>query len=76
MKAETERDRNVALAKEYFSRGDARRADLLNLFHPQFQLYFAKFGIKRGPRVHVYLDPDYTSEDAPRFHWGREGRTW
>ena len=27
-------------------------------------------------RVHVYLDPDYVSEDEPRFRWGREGRTW
>ena len=27
-------------------------------------------------RVHVYLDPDYTSEDTARFRWGREGRTW
>jgi hypothetical protein len=27
-------------------------------------------------QVHVYLDPDYVSEDAPRFLWGRDGRTW
>ena len=27
-------------------------------------------------RVHIYLDPDYTSEDEARFHWGRQGRTW
>ena len=147
MTAETEEDRNIAMAKEYFIRGDARRADLVDLFHPEFQLYFPKFGIKHGPqafmemvsgfagelqsiehnvsnynfiatgpyvvvegttrgsmtngksweagktpggrfcnvfefrdnliaRVHVYLDPDYTSEDEPRFRWGREGRTW
>src|SRR5579859_4097297 len=27
-------------------------------------------------RCHVYLDPDYVSEDEPRFRWGREGREW
>ena len=27
-------------------------------------------------RVHIYLDPDYVSEDTPRFHWGQDGRTW
>ena len=24
--------------------------------------------------IHVYLDPDYTGEDAPRFRWGRDRR--
>jgi len=147
MKADNAEDRNLSMAKEYFIRGDAGRADILELFHPEFQLYFPKFGIKRGPqafmellsgfagtlksiehdfskynfivtganvvvegttrgsmtngksweagktpggrfcnvfefrdnlivRVHVYLDPDYVSEDEPRFRWGREGRTW
>lgn len=27
-------------------------------------------------RLHVYLDPDYLGEDAPRFRWGRENRRW
>jgi hypothetical protein len=27
-------------------------------------------------RLHIYLDPDYVSEDAPRFLWGKEDRTW
>jgi hypothetical protein len=27
-------------------------------------------------RVHIYLDPDYASEDQPRFLWGLDGRTW
>lgn len=27
-------------------------------------------------RVHVYLDPDYLGDDADRWRWGREGRTW
>ena len=26
--------------------------------------------------VHVYLDPDYTGEDAARFYWGVDGRQW
>ena len=32
----------------------------------------------RGDRLsslHVYLDPDYTGEDLPRFRWGMN-RTW
>lgn len=51
MRAGKEQDRNVALAREYFVRGDAGRADLMELFHPEFQLYFPKFGIKRGPQA-------------------------
>jgi hypothetical protein len=138
---------NIAIAKEYFRRADAGRADLLDLMTEDVQLYFPKFGIGRGrkafgemaagiggvfewvehdcstynficagpyvvvegttrgalkngkswkagetpggrfcnvfefkggliSRVHIYLDPDYTSEDSERFRWGREGRTW
>ena len=55
MRAEREEDRNVAMAKEYFVRGDAGRADLLDLFHPEFQLYFPKFGIRRGPQAFTEL---------------------
>ena len=32
----------------------------------------------RGDRIsslHIYLDPDYTGEDAPRFRWG-SNRKW
>ena len=147
MASERVEDRNVAMTKEYFVRGDARRADYLELFHSEFQLYFPKFGIGHGrqslldmvagfngelesiehdfstytfiatgpyvvvegttrgsmtngksweggktpggrfcnvfefrdnliARVHVYLDPDYVSEDDARFRWGREGRSW
>ena len=31
----------------------------------------------RGDRVaslHIYLDPDYTSDDEPRFRWGKQRR--
>ena len=55
MKDERAEDRNIAMAKEYFVRGDAGRADLLDLFHPEFQLYFPKFGIKRGPQAFTEL---------------------
>jgi ketosteroid isomerase-like protein len=24
--------------------------------------------------IHIYLDPDYTGEDAPRFRWGSDRR--
>ncbi|QYE36355.1 nuclear transport factor 2 family protein [Polymorphobacter sp. PAMC 29334] len=27
-------------------------------------------------RVHIYLDPDYGSDDRARFAWGTEGREW
>jgi SnoaL-like domain len=27
-------------------------------------------------RVHIYLDPDYGGEDAERFLWGHDNRTW
>jgi hypothetical protein len=34
-----------------------------------------KFRGNRIAIVHVYLDPDYTGEDAPRFRWGTN-RKW
>ncbi len=139
-------ERNIEMTKEYFRRGDAQDPTVLDLFHPELQYYFPKFGIGHGPqammemvggfagvlesiehdytkylyvardphvivegttrgrmqgkdweagktpggrfcnvfefrdgliaRCHVYLDPDYTGEDEPRFRWGKEGRTW
>jgi hypothetical protein len=35
---------NLALVIEYFARGDAGRADLLDLFDEQVEFYFPKFG--------------------------------
>ena len=29
----------------------------------------------RIARLHIYLDPDYTGEDEPRFRWGKN-RAW
>jgi hypothetical protein len=34
-----------------------------------------KFDGDRISSVHIYLDPDYTVEDAPRFRWGKN-RKW
>jgi ketosteroid isomerase-like protein len=39
---------NVQLVKEYFVRGDAGRADLLDLFTDDVEIYFPKFGIGHG----------------------------
>ena len=50
------------MAKQYFLRGDARRADLLDLFHPEFQLYFPKFGIKRGPQAFMEMVSGFAGE--------------
>lgn len=27
-------------------------------------------------RMHIYLDPDYGSDDHARFLWGQDGRKW
>ena len=32
------------------------------------------FRSDRIASIHIYLDPDYTGEDAPRFRWGRHRR--
>jgi ketosteroid isomerase-like protein len=137
----------IATAKEYFRRGDAGRADLVDLFTDDVQIYFPKFGIGKGKeaiaelagglmgaldsiahdidsylyhpsgnhltvegttrgvaknglawsggetaggrfcsvfefrdgliaRMHIYMDPDYVSEDRGRFLWGVDGRRW
>jgi hypothetical protein len=34
-----------------------------------------KFGGDRIASLHIYLDPDYTGEDASRFRWGKN-RNW
>jgi len=62
MSTSTQEDRNIALTKEYFVRGDARRQDLLELFHPEFQLYFPKFGIGRGPEAFLQMVSGFAGE--------------
>ena len=34
-----------------------------------------KFSGDRISSLHIYLDPDYTGDDAPRFRWGTN-RNW
>ncbi len=135
----------IATVKQYFRRGDAGRADLVEGFSNDFQFYFPKFGVGQGKtefmdfitglvgslnslahdmdgmtfiesgdsvvvegltygedrlggcweggktpggrfcsvfqfrgdlivRMHIYLDPDYTSRDQGRFLWGKDRR--
>lgn len=33
-----------------------------------------KFRDGRISSIHIYLDPDYTSDDEARFHWGKNRR--
>lgn len=136
----------VDVVKQYYIRSDQGRADTLDLFTDDVQVYFPKFGIGTGKqalgemalglmkalasishdlflfnfvvqgesvvvegvthgvdhagtawkggetsggrfcsvfefrgslisRMHIYLDPDYTSRDEDRFFWGKN-RTW
>ena len=44
-------ERNIEMAKEYFRRGDAQDPTVLDLFHPELQYYFPKFGIGHGPQA-------------------------
>lgn len=137
---------HLETTKQYFIRVDAGRADTVDLFTEDAQIYFPKFGIARGKaalgelasglfkrvsklshdlstftylvtpdvivvegktqgmdvegrrwsggetpggrfcsvfefrgplvcRMHIYLDPDYTSRDEDRFLWG-QNRNW
>jgi ketosteroid isomerase-like protein len=138
--------KRIEAVEQYFIRADAGRADALDLFTDDVQLYFPKFGVARGKRafgelasgllgslrefghdlssfryiiardavvvegttrgadrdgnrwaggetaggrfcsvfrfrdgliarMHIYLDPDYTSRDRERFLWGTD-RQW
>ncbi|ROZ75094.1 nuclear transport factor 2 family protein [Ramlibacter sp. WS9] len=62
MSTSTLEDRNIALAKEYFIRGDAQRPDLLDLFHADFELYFPKFGIGRGPESFLQMASGFAGD--------------
>ncbi len=144
---DADQERRITAAKAYFERVD--RGELpLDLFTPDFEFFFPKFGVGRGPdefhafaaglwgaglksqhhrdelqymvsgrhvivegatigsdaggrtwdggktpggrfcsvfdfdsegliaRMFIYLDPDYTSLDADRFHWKRTAARW
>jgi len=138
-------DKRIKATQDYFKLADQGRAEVLDLFHEDAEIYFPKFGFGfgrqslfemtrgfvgtlefiqhdydsltcipagdyvvvegtshgrmsgkawaggetpggrfcnifkfRGDRIsslHVYLDPDYTGEDIPRFRWGMS-RKW
>jgi ketosteroid isomerase-like protein len=46
---------HIAIAREYFTRFDQGRADVLDLFHEDAELYFPKFGIRVGRESLVEL---------------------
>ena len=54
--------RNIEMAKEYFRRGDAQDPTLLELFHPELQYYFPKFGIGHGPQAMMAMVSGFTGE--------------
>lgn len=68
MNATTTDSANIAMAKEYFVRADAQRPDLLELFHPEFQLYFPKFGIGHGPECFLDMVSGFAGEMASITH--------
>jgi hypothetical protein len=45
----------VAVAREYFLRADAARPDVLELFTPDVEIYFPKFGVRRGHEAFAEL---------------------
>lgn len=54
--------RNIEIAKEYFRRGDAQDPSLLELFHPELQFYFPKFGIGHGPQAIFDMASGFSGE--------------
>jgi hypothetical protein len=64
----------VAVAREYFVRADAGRADTLDLFTADVEIYFPKFGIRRGREAFAELArgllsslQSVTHPDLPNF---------
>ena len=52
--------RNIQLVRDYFRLGDAQDPAILELFHPQLQFYFPKFGIGRGPEAFLQMVAGFT----------------
>lgn len=48
MKSSTETEKRIAIAKEYFRRGDAGDATIINMFTDDVEFYFPKFGTRSG----------------------------
>jgi ketosteroid isomerase-like protein len=51
----TDTNSRLALAREYFNRADAGRPDTLDLFAEDVELYFPKYGVRRGRDAFVQL---------------------
>jgi ketosteroid isomerase-like protein len=51
MAMSTSDQEKIRLAREYFIRADQGRADLLELFQDDVEIYFPKFGLAVGPRA-------------------------
>ncbi len=54
--------RNVEVAKEYFIRSDAQDPRLMELFHPDLQFYYPKFGIGHGPQSVLDMVSGFTGQ--------------
>ena len=54
--------RNIAITKEYFRRGDAQDPTLLDLFHPDLQFFYPKFGIGHGPQAVMQMGGGFAGE--------------
>lgn len=59
---------NVKLAKEYFVRADAQSPDLLELFHPEFEMYFPKLGFVHGHGAFMQMASGFAGEMASIHH--------
>ncbi|KQR83719.1 hypothetical protein ASG07_08540 [Sphingomonas sp. Leaf343] len=55
-------NRNVEVAKEYFIRSDAQDPRLMELFHPDLQFYYPKFGIGHGPQSVFEMVSGFTGQ--------------
>src|SRR5487761_76964 len=56
--------RHIEVAKEYFRRGDAKRADIVDLFTDDVEFHFPKFGIKRGKNARFEIIAGFAGELA------------
>lgn len=58
----------VAVAVEYFRRSDAGRADIVDLFTDDVQIYFPKFGVGQGKAAYFDLAKGLLSVLASLAH--------
>lgn len=51
MNMDTEAQRRIAIVKEYFRKGDAGDATIIDMFSDDIELYFPKFGTRVGKQA-------------------------